>query len=385
MLAHVPGAFKIRNSRQNKAINAIGKNPVTFIPPLSVFEAAMDAYWVIRVEPKNRFVCIYVNLAAEPVMGLPRNKIIGKPIGQGLSAGDKARRLNRYQMIVRERKPLRFEDAVKYTVPMNVETTLTPVCDESGTCRYILGSLRDITERVRLENALEEATNREQQRLGREIHEGLGQQLTGLAFLASALAHEAALGHSPTSTDLVTLAEIANRAVKSCRIIARGVSPLTESQGSLVSSLRNIVEQVSASGRDRIAFQANQQAPLTLSWQSLTHLHRITLEALDNALRHAGASEIHVIVDISPSAVRIEVADNGCGFGPAGVPPTGVGIDSMRKRAVAIGADLRIQAGNSGGVSVVCTCQQPRPTDDKKTVRTRDAKAGARRRGRTPE
>ena len=91
-----------------------------------------------------------------------------------------------------------------------------------------------------------EATHIEQLRFGQEIHDGLGQELTGLAYLASAIATAAVRSGSPLAADLQQLAKLAAQAIETSRDIARGVSPLTESRGSLVHSLRKLVERAAA-------------------------------------------------------------------------------------------------------------------------------------------
>ncbi len=227
----------------------------------------------------------------------------------------------------------------------------------------VLGVAEDVTERKRLEHALREATYREQQRLGQEIHDGLGQELTGLAYLASSLATEAARASSPLAPDLTRLADVARHAIESCRSIARGVSPLTESRGSLLQSLRQITDLAAASGHASVSFEAIEHASLTLPSDSCDQLHRITQEALNNALKHAGADHINVSIQIDPTKVRIKVVDDGRGLTVSGEAPGGRGIDGMRQRASSIGARLRVETPQGGGAAVVCECPQPAPSD----------------------
>ena len=227
----------------------------------------------------------------------------------------------------------------------------------------VLGVAEDITERKRLERALREATHQEHQRLGQEIHDGLGQELTGLAYLASSLATEAARASSPLANDLTKLAGVARHTIETSRNIARGVSPLTESRGSLVESLRQIADLAAASGHSCVDFEAIENAPLTLPSESRDQLHRITQEAVNNALKHSDAGSIEVTIQIDPTLVRIEVVDNGRGLHPSGAAQTGLGIDGMRQRAATIGARLRVETRHCGGAAVVCECPQSAPSE----------------------
>lgn len=257
---------------------------------------------------------------------------------------------------VRIEVPMRSLDGVQRW--LRISARALRIGQVSGYNR-VLGIAEDITERKRLERALSDATQQEQQRLGHEIHDGLGQELTGLAYLASSLAKEAQRTNSPMAADLFALANVASHAIQTCRNIARGVSPLTESRGSLVQSVRQIAELADAGGRARVQFRVTDNAPLTLPWESLNHLYRIAQEALNNALKHSGAQHILVTVQIEPASVRIEVADDGRGFARAGVMPTGLGLDSMRHRAAAIGGRLSVESRDPGGAVVACECPQP--------------------------
>ena len=222
----------------------------------------------------------------------------------------------------------------------------------------VLGIVEDITESKRLERALMDANHQEQQRVSNELHDGLGQDLTGLAYLASALAKEAERTRSPLAGKISVLSGLALHAVEACSNIARGISPLTESRGSLIAALRQAVERANAGGRARVDFRVSDRAALTLSQESLTQLYRITQEALNNALKHSKAEHIVLTLEIDPALIRIEVADDGSGFPKSAARLRGLGLDSMRYRAAAIGARLSIQNGDTHGVVVNCECHQ---------------------------
>src|SRR5258708_19110792 len=104
----------------------------------------------------------------------------------------------------------------------------------------VLGVAEDITERKRLERALGEATHQEQQRLGKEIHDGLGQELIGVALLARGLAASARKGHQPNTDELDRLSLLASRTISNCQGIARSLSPLSEAHGGLVQALHDM-------------------------------------------------------------------------------------------------------------------------------------------------
>jgi PAS domain S-box-containing protein len=227
-----------------------------------------------------------------------------------------------------------------------------------GEALYFVSQIQDISERKRLEHALREATHLEQRRLGQEIHDGLGQELTGLAYLASSLATEAERSASPLTKNLLELAEVARHTIETCRGIARGISPLTESGGSLIQSLHRIADLAAAGGHAGVSFFAVENAPLRLPPGCLDQLHRIAQEAVNNALKHSDADSIEVTIQIDPALVRIEVIDNGRGLNQSGNIVAGLGIDGMRQRAASIGARLYVESRNGGGAAVICECPQ---------------------------
>jgi two-component system sensor kinase FixL len=221
-----------------------------------------------------------------------------------------------------------------------------------------LGIVEDITGSRRLERALIDANHQEQQRLSNELHDGLGQDLTGLAYLASALAKEAERTRSPLAGQISALSGLARHAVEACSNIARGISPLTESRGSLVAALRQTVERANAGGRGRVEFRISEGAPISLSQESLNQLYRIAQEALNNALKHSQAQHIVLTLEIDSARIQIDVADDGSGFPQPAARFGGLGLDSMRYRAAAIGARLSIQNRDPHGVVVTCECRQ---------------------------
>ncbi len=204
---------------------------------------------------------------------------------------------------------------------------------------------------------MRELTSSEQQRLGRELHDGLGQELTGLAFLAGAFATKAQRLDSPLARDALALAEIARNAVASCRTIVRGVSPLTESQGVLVRSLRQMAQRAAEVSGRNIRFAADERAPVSLSWDARSQLFRITQEALDTAVLHS-AGTIDVRVVINADLLRIEVQDEG-NRSAEDFDRRRSEVETIRYRAAALQARLLVNARPGGGAAVVCECPQP--------------------------
>jgi len=223
----------------------------------------------------------------------------------------------------------------------------------------VLGVAEDITERKRLEGALGEATHQEQQRLGKEIHDGLGQELLAVALLARGLAASARKRHEPNADELDRLSLLASRTISTCHRIAQGLSPVSEAHGGLVQALHDMVDcQYDANG-PAVRFEAIEDAPNRLQLPATDHVYRIAQEGLANALKHAGAQTINVTLDVQPDMLRLEISDDGVGLPPSAEESAGLGLKVMRYRAAMIDAHLSIGPGENGGTLLVCECRQP--------------------------
>ena len=159
----------------------------------------------------------------------------------------------------------------------------------------------DVTERRAFGRALLDAIASEQRRIGQEMHDGLGQELTGLALSARALANRAARERDAIAVDLNELALLATSCIQDARLIVQGLSPLTDADGNLDAALAALARRSSLSGT-AVHFHAQHDAPLILDLKTRNHLYRIAQEAVQNALKHAGSSRIDI--ELSPRAQR---------------------------------------------------------------------------------
>src|SRR6266513_4757645 len=223
----------------------------------------------------------------------------------------------------------------------------------------VLGVAEDITEQKRLEWAVGEATYQEQQRLGKEIHDGLGQELMEVALLARGLAASARKGHQPNADELDRLSVLASRTISTCHALAQGLAPLSEAHGGLVQALHDMVDRQYDPSGPAVRFNAIEDAPIRLQWPSTDHVFRIAQEGLTNALKHAGAQSINVTLDVQPDTVRLEISDDGVGLSPHAAESAGLGLKIMRYRDAMIDAHLSIAPGENGGTLLICECRQP--------------------------
>jgi len=220
----------------------------------------------------------------------------------------------------------------------------------------------DITDRRRLEIALSKATFHEQRRLGRELHDGLGQELTGLSMLATALARSRASTDPALAGQLSQLASVAAQAIVSCKNLARGLAPITDPDKGLADALRALTDALAAQTRDvDVEYSLSATAALLVPLETSNHLYRIAQEAVNNALKHGAPSLVRVALNVDVERVRVEVSDDGSGIACAAATDDGLGLRSMHDRATAISAVLTVAPSDLGGTMIRCECPNVDP------------------------
>jgi PAS domain S-box-containing protein len=210
----------------------------------------------------------------------------------------------------------------------------------------------DVTERRAFGQALMDAIGGEQRRIAQEMHDGLGQELTGLALSVRALANRAQKERDAISVDLDQLALLATSCIQDAHRIVQGLSPLTNADGNLDAALEALAQRSSLSGT-RVRFKSRYETVPNVELKMRNHLYRIAQEAVQNALKHSGAKTIEIELSARSGDLKLSVVDDGQGLVSAAAG-TGLGMRTMRFRASAIGGRLSITRGTDGGNSVVC-------------------------------
>lgn len=216
---------------------------------------------------------------------------------------------------------------------------------------------RDVTERRWLEQQLLTISDAEQQRIGADLHDGLGQQLTGMACLTAALRDrlKKVAPNEVENADLI--ARLASESVSQTRALARGLCPVQLEQGSLAGALEDLTYQSQLLHSIECRFRT-EGTPPQCEHLTAIHLYRITQEAIHNATRHGGAKHILVSLVSLGKEHRLTIKDDGCGFDPRAVRSgSGAGLRLMSYRANMIGgtfsAETELQQGTQ--VSVLFT------------------------------
>jgi len=210
----------------------------------------------------------------------------------------------------------------------------------------------DVTERRAFGQSLMEAVAAEQRRIGQEMHDGLGQELTGLSLSLRALANVAHRDRDVIAADLDDLARLATTCIAETQRIVLGLSPLGQDDDGLDSALEELANRSSLSGT-KVRFIGHHQGVLVGELKVRHHLYRIAQEAVQNALKHSGAKSIEIELFADDSGIRLSISDDGHGFAHTPALGLGLGMRTMRFRASAIGGKLSINQ-TSGKNTVIC-------------------------------
>jgi signal transduction histidine kinase len=203
--------------------------------------------------------------------------------------------------------------------------------------------------------AMRDASNRERRNLAQEVHDGLGQVLTGMSLMLAAFTASEKQAGRPANECLSQMEKLHRRAIATCHDIAHGLSPVGYAGGGLVNALEEMVTRLRGSAEPTVRFAAIKAAALNLDFDAQDHLYRIVQEAVTNAQRHAQAKTIQVTLDIQPATVRLEIEDDGIGV-DTGQHFEGIGLRGMQYRADSIGAQVWVTPRNPRGTRVMCRC-----------------------------
>lgn len=212
--------------------------------------------------------------------------------------------------------------------------------------------------RKRLEKEILEISEREQQRIGQDLHDDLGQQLAGIWCLSRVLESSLITQKSPEAKNATEITGLLKNALALTRALARGLHPVALDTGGLSAALVELAQRTSDLFRVRCRSHCQE---LEVANTVATHLYRIAQEAVTNAVKHGQAKEIEIELSANPHQILLSIRDYGTGL-PEDLDPArpGMGLRIMNYRAGMIGGILKIDGCLTGGGTLV-TCTLPQP------------------------
>ena len=223
-----------------------------------------------------------------------------------------------------------------------------------------IGLRREMSERHQLENELVRMSEVQQQAMGRELHDGLGQHLTSLALHCASLKQQLAERELPEVTTASRIVELANEANAMTRHLARGLYPVAFEFGGLVAALERLAEQTRALGRMTCVCRCGPDAQVQDSMVAI-NLYRVAQEAINNSVKYSQASCVKIELKRIGERHQMSVSDDGIGIDfdrPA--QSQGLGMHSMRYRAQLLGGTLTVAPLALGGTQVTVVVSEVR-------------------------
>jgi len=251
---------------------------------------------------------------------------------------------------------------------IDISVTISPIHDADGKVIGASKVARDITERKRLQKEILEISDREQRRIGQDLHDGLCQQLAGIELMSQAVAQKLADKHGEHSKQVAEIAGHVRDAITHTRSLARGLSPVTLESEGLMSALQELATNTAKFFNVVCRFEFVR--PVEVPDHAVaTHLFRIAQEAVSNAIKHGKATHIVIQLKKSYDRVCVMVKDNGSGLPTEVSKSKGMGLRIMQSRAGMIGGNLTIENNRGKGACVVCSIALKTPLRRKENPR----------------
>lgn len=213
---------------------------------------------------------------------------------------------------------------------------------------------REMAERERLEKEILEVSEREQRRIGRDLHDSLCQHFTGVALACRVLEEKLEAKTLPESAQMANIVGLVEDGIGMARNLARGISPVEMEAEGLVAAFQILAANITQLSKVHCVFE-NETPVLIPDAVTATHLYRIAQEAVTNAMRHGKATRIDISLSNRNGQITLAIEDNGAGLPDRWEKNPGLGTRIMAHRAAIIGASFSIEPNPIGGTLVTCS------------------------------
>jgi len=318
-------------------------------------QALLDntAAFIAVLDGEGRF--LHANHSSQEILGYTEEEIIGRtPWDAGiLEKAEIMRSQERFARLLRgEANPpvdvrVRTKDGRWRIVELRSAATRMP---DGSPDRIVITGV-DLTERHRLQQQVLKIADQEQARLGHDLHDGVGQTMTGLVIMAEALEMELT---GEAKAQAARILELLRQSVGEVRRMSHGMSPTSVRYRGLVGALQLLAETVQTNFRTPCTTEIDSSV-VVVDGEKQTHLFRIAQEAVNNALRHGKPTLITLALRRLPSGeAELRISDNGRGILKSKKPVDGIGMQVMNYRADLIRATVELKSKPRRGVTVVC-------------------------------
>jgi len=287
-------------------------------------------------------LCSYASPATQQVIGVNPADLLHRPAAQ-IFDGDGDGRIAEFLHDLRDSRDARAETEIEARGAGGPARVLHVVGSDQSSNPMIGGivlTIRDVSESRELEREVLEMSSRERLKLARQLHEGLGQDLTGTAFLLQSL-RKRFPNAAGAGEELDLVLQQTNDAIGSARALAHGLSPLQVARGSFAAALEGLATDTQARTRIDVSFRDQASADCVADGAA-DHLYRIAEEAVANALTHSRCSRIEISLTAGRDRVTLTVSDNGNGASP--IRGRGLGLRIIGYRARILGGTVNVES-----------------------------------------
>jgi len=317
----------------------------------TIVESSEDAIYVRTLDG----AIISWNAGAERMFGYTAREAIGRPASI-LVPADRLGEVNHIAEKVTRGERVEHYETVRVRKDgsqVYVSLTNSPMRDAGGKVSGISTIARDITKRKQLEAQILEINETLQRRVGQDLHDGLSQQLRGIAYLSHVLQQTLTDKALPEAKDAARISELLHNAISQTRDLARGLTPVKLEADGLMSALSELASGIKSIYGIACRFTCPEPV-LIPNRTTAIHLYRIAQEAVQNAVKHAKPGRVQIDLTRTDHSIKLTVTDDGNGLPKNFMKSTGMGLKIMDYRARTIGAMVEFQRRAEGGTALSC-------------------------------
>ncbi len=317
----------------------------------TIMDYAAEAIIVIKADG----IITDFNKAAEKIFGYSEEETINHNVNMLMPSpydeehdGFLAHRLQSDQHlanVISRELPGRRKDGSIFMLELTIS--------KAGPLGVFIGIIRDLTPQRELEKQISDISTQEQERIGQEIHDGLGQQLTGISMMASTVKQNLASQNLPEAAQMEELISHLQTAISDARTLSRGLSPVPVTPAGLKDALTLLARDVKSKTGINCHFNSNDAVDIEDRTNAM-QVYRIVQEAVNNAVKHAHPQNITIEVKGQAEHFELCVHDDGKGFELDEASSEGIGMRIMRYRGSIIGCKLEVSSQAGEGTRVCC-------------------------------
>ncbi len=308
---------------------------------------------VVMLSPSGSIVRF--NRACELISGYSFEEVRGHYFWDLFPAPEEARGFRALLQALRpgQQRPYESDWAARDGSRRRIAWSNTVLPGAGSAPAHVITTGIDITERKRMESALLEVSAREQRQIGQDLHDGLGQHLTGIAFMSKVLQQQLAEEGAAQAPQAAKIVRLVNDAIHKTRELAHGLVPVFSDAQGLMSALQQWAGEVEDLFTVSCRFECPEPILIT-DVVMATHLYHIAQEAVNNALKHGGPEHIVLALTRAGESGSLTIEDDGTGLPEIPTSHPGLGLRIMSYRANMVGGSLDVRRGTPRGTAICC-------------------------------